>query len=395
MQTPFPKGRTAFLVVHGIGEQEPFETLDNFSRGLMSYFKSEGISFRADHKLAQRRGAGGSSWTESFIRLRSATGEDWIDVHEYYWAYLTEKKIAAGEIWQWLDQTFQGLVLFSEENRELQQRYERHGRPYWTRLNHVLTLLRWFYPIAWALRAAIPAWRWLRWIREGIERWGVVILVDFIGDIAIYTTTDQKASHYQIRQRILSESQVLLEQLLADGDCDRVLIAGHSLGSVIAFDTLNRLNIQANLSTNGSVSLEKLQGLITFGSPLDKVAFFFRERAGKEQCLRRQMIDHLHSFKAKPLSFQENEYLLSNPVNKKLDRLPWVNYYNDKDPISGRLEFYEIPEENNIPLDLPQGWGVAHNGYWEHGPLYAEITRRFLRAQAAGGMKLAQPARSS
>jgi hypothetical protein len=34
--------RTAMLVIHGIGEQNPYETLDQFARNLTRYLKHEG-----------------------------------------------------------------------------------------------------------------------------------------------------------------------------------------------------------------------------------------------------------------------------------------------------------------------------------------------------------------
>jgi hypothetical protein len=34
--------RTAILVIHGIGQQNPYETLDQFARNLMRYLKYEG-----------------------------------------------------------------------------------------------------------------------------------------------------------------------------------------------------------------------------------------------------------------------------------------------------------------------------------------------------------------
>ena len=64
---------------------------------------------------------------------------------------------------------------------------------------------------------------------------------------------------------------------------DRVLIAGHSLGSVIAYDTLNELLDRARSSNSTAHAfaprdLEKLRGLVTFGCPLNKIFYFSREQ---------------------------------------------------------------------------------------------------------------------
>jgi len=47
----FPTGRTAFVVIHGIGEQSPFETLDSFGRGLLGEFDQQRIAYQLAHKL--------------------------------------------------------------------------------------------------------------------------------------------------------------------------------------------------------------------------------------------------------------------------------------------------------------------------------------------------------
>ncbi len=384
MADRFPKGRTAFVVIHGIGQQNPFDTLDDFTRGFVRYLESEEIPFQLVHRIAERKSAGGSAWKENYVRIQPEGAADaWIDVHEYYWAFLSEGKISLPEIWRWVEETLEGTRRFYEENTELQRRYAPGElESYGTRFLFLARVLRWLYPVVLLctriLQWAGPYGRVFRWLRDWFERRAVSFIIGYIGDIALYTTTDQKSSHYDVRQKILRESQALLEDLLRDDDCDRVLLAGHSLGSVIAYDTLNRLNLQANLPDGNELPLEKLAGLVTFGSPLDKVAFFFREQAGKEQYVRRQIIDHLHSFKAKPLQVGRNRYLLANPVVPKLDRLPWVNYYNDNDPISGRLDFYRIAPEDNVHLNLLEGWGIAHGGYWSHVPFYRDLALRFL-----------------
>lgn len=59
-------------------------------------------------------------------------------------------------------------------------------------------------------------------------------------------------------------------------------------------------------------------------------------------------MDHLHSFKAKSFYFSKERIQISNPLNPMLDNIPWVNYYNEDDPVSGYLDFY-----NMVPGELP------------------------------------------
>ncbi len=415
----FPQGRTALMVIHGIGEQIPFESLDSFTRGLIKYLKTQKVRCKLSHQIVEQQEVDGSSWTESFVRLNSTEQADWsIDIHEYYWAYLTEEMISPAEVWQWLEQTLQGTDRFYKqpENRHLledlqenqrisPQPYLKNLSPFWSgqsstyswyRLSQVVWRLRFLYPL---LRLALfliptwPYWKPLLRLRRWIGRQTTQVIVGYIGDIAIYTAMDQKSKYFRIRQKILSGAQALLEAVLKDQDCDRVIVIGHSLGSVIAYDALNRLNIKASLRSKlphkqgaqFDEQLKKLGGLITFGSPLDKVAFFFREQLGgslnsgeEAPYIRLQILRHLYSFKAKLSQSDSKEIEVDSPVEPKLDHLPWVNYWNRKDPISGHLHFYTINDKDNVHLDLPERWGEAHNGYWRCPNFYEDIVRRFL-----------------
>ena len=118
----FPKGRTAFFVIHGIGQQDPFETLDEFTRGFLRHLQVGAVPFKIGHRITQRQGAAGTGWIESFVRIRSLDEKDWIDIHEYYWAYLTEREITAAEVWQWIGRTLDGTIRFYEKNRQLLDR---------------------------------------------------------------------------------------------------------------------------------------------------------------------------------------------------------------------------------------------------------------------------------
>ncbi|MDI6781701.1 MAG: hypothetical protein QME49_06355 [bacterium] len=378
MTASFPKGKTAFLVIHGIGEQNPFETLDSFSRGMIDHLRSQSITFHAEHRLTKQSNAEDGSWTESYVRLKPTDSDDIIDIHEYYWAYLTEEKISVPEVWEWVEKTLQGTRRFYRENKDLQRRYEKNGKVSY-KLEKVaswcLRFLSLIYPIVRLLSYIMPSWA------RNLENWlkmrGAYIIKGYIGDIAIYTTMDKKSRFFKIRQQILVQCQTILESIIADPQYERIIIAGHSLGSVISYDTLNRLNIKTNMNRNSNLPVEKIKGLVTFGSPLDKIAFFFREHAGKEEYIRRQIMEHFHSFKAKSLSSYTNGMNLSNPIEPLLDKILWINYYNEKDPISGHLDFYKVDE--NIEIDLPGQWGVAHIQYWDDRNLfYKDITERFL-----------------
>ena len=74
-----------------------------------------------------------------------------------------------------------------------------------------------------------------------------------MGDVAIYATTDVKSKHFNIRKSILDESVKEVKSLIDDPRYEKIIIVGHSLGSVIAFDTLNRITHAANIDQENGV----------------------------------------------------------------------------------------------------------------------------------------------
>lgn len=375
----FPKGRTAFLVIHGIGEQNPYETLDGFGRGMYAILKGRDGSVQAEHRMAVREDPDGLPWTEHYVRLKPKDGGDYIDIHEYYWAYLTEKRISVAEIWEWAAKTLEATERFYRDNKDLAEKYE--GKYRFRRVARLLCVMRLVYPLVSLIPAVfsvvpIMRFRWFEALANWAKKKATYILIGYIGDIAIYTSVDEKSQFFPVRRNILNKCLSLLEELL-QSDYDRVIVAGHSLGSVIGYDTLNRLNIKANAAGGEKLNLHKLRGLVTFGSPLDKIAFFFREHARKQQEFRRQIVEHLHSFRAKPLDIANYTILVNNPIRSHLAHVCWVNYFNTLDPVSGQLDYYHVDE--NREVTLPGPWGVAHVQYWDdRASFYQHIADRFL-----------------
>jgi len=231
------------------------------------------------------------------------------------------------------------------------------------------------------------------------------ILIDYVGDIAVYVNTDQFSSSYSARAQILDECTTGLARLLQERTIpndptspyvyDRVLIAGHSLGSVIAYDTLNELLDRTRTSNPTShpidpSDLDKLRGLITFGCPLNKIFYFFREHLPPAQALRRQLLDVLHGFRVvDPLKAygtgRSGGPMSVNPdprwaaAEKSLaSGFRWINAFALADPISGRLSFYDLQGDHNQKIFpyLKPGW--AHLEYWKDPHFYTFFRDRLL-----------------
>jgi pimeloyl-ACP methyl ester carboxylesterase len=226
----------------------------------------------------------------------------------------------------------------------------------------------------------------------------------FATDTAIFCLHDQRSSYYEIREKVLKGAVDELIALLKDKDIEgnelyqQIIVVGHSLGAVIAYDAFNRIarDISAPKSPlRINVALvQKVKGLVTFGSFLDVVAFFFQAHVPdldkprgikawlakvvlffKEHvpspikrvlpCLfwkkgrvhaypinmEKQITDQRHAFKKKlPATYGVN------PVQYQLLKdVRWLNLYHPDDFISNcELIAYEFdPGDAQVKCDTP------------------------------------------
>ena len=207
-------------------------------------------------------------------------------------------------------------------------------------------------------------------------------LVQYVGDVTAYVTSNKIDRFDELRRKIKdlardSASAVYSAQAAAGNQFEygKVAVVGHSLGSVIAYDTLNRLLVdddlaagpppvpRANVASRTSIFL-------TFGSPLDKTAFFFSIMGKNTRHVREQL-----AAVVQPLI---QDY-------KKYRTFPWVNVYSRNDIISGALEFYDLPgtaippgvknvkdEDAFVPL-------VAHVDYWGNRTVWDQLLQAVIR----------------
>ncbi len=366
----WPKERMAFLVIHGIGEQNPFETLDSFVRNFWkTLMKNNPGSNIAIKHYVRPRTDNGKEWTENFISLvKDGQSDCAIDFYEYYWAYKMEGEITFQELVDWLVKTSDGAEKFYKQNNELVKKYEGKSGDFWY-LKHLGCIMR---ALAFFRVLKIPYFDCIRPFVKPFLSKATQLFVDYMGDVAIYTTTDVKSKHYHVRNSILTDAVKEVKALIGNDRYKNVIIAGHSLGSVIAYDTLNRVNHALNLNQKEWQFANKINGLVTFGSPLDKTAFFFREHTPDEQYVRRQILDHFHSFKGRDLNLKREEVKVEDPIMPLLDnQIHWINFWDGKDPVSGHLDFYVV--DKNIQVNMGAKYGVAHIAYWEYEKMYEAI----------------------
>lgn len=206
-----------------------------------------------------------------------------------------------------------------------------------------------------------------------------LFLTTAIGGLAVYLGSDELSVNFEARSQILSECSHTVSELLG-GFCDlspdgtqklsydRILIAAHSLGSVIAYDVLNDLIAQhldgGARDSSTTLPFDRVTGLFTFGCPLNKVYYFFRSRVDQKTTILNQILYALHSFRVRTPRPSGSESI-SAPFSKDFR---WLNAWCRLDVISGRMVFYQA-DENRV---VSQGFepATAHVGYWKNPLLY-------------------------
>lgn len=208
--------------------------------------------------------------------------------------------------------------------------------------------------------AAAVGWWFLKWLR------------DYVGDIALYVTADRQPAADRGRHAIKTGAARLVQALLRDSDYDRVVLVGHSLGSVIALDALNELSRDQRVENRGpKAPLGKLAGLLTFGSPLDKVAYFFREQPSDSAAVHAQLLSFLHATGRLPSQRDDGPYRLAR-YDDPLKGLRWTNLHAGMDVISDPLLFYRVGKRQRHRY-FPVG---AHGRYWHDARTYAALKQQ-------------------
>lgn len=411
-------GNVAVLLIHGIGEQQPYETIDGFARGLADYFRRQ----QCDVGLAAKAFPH-ENWTELAVELairREGQEQGRITVHEYYWTPYCEGKIKYAEVLAWMART--ALSPIERFRRHLAAEAAAEGSTvgegrtaflFFRELLRTITIPLLFLALTLWVVLVIRQPNWsavaslslpglaagfgqavrhplavLEWAAN-LAAWAGMhrVLVGYLGDVALYTNADRRARSYAVRNSILTGAVDALRQLLQrahGGGYDRVILAAHSLGTVVALDAIDRLRAEAQSAEQTAV-LNCLTGLITFGSPLDEVLYFFQQEAGQVQAIRTQLVNWLHSFRRARSGNDYRPYQLMDYSYRTAPELWWMNLYCPLDPVGpAPLKFYRPNEQ--VELRGPWLWGYAHVQYTAEASLYQHIGERYfaLGARAAG-----------
>ncbi|MGE5242873.1 MAG: hypothetical protein ACM3SQ_01415 [Betaproteobacteria bacterium] len=165
-----------------------------------------------------------------------------------------------------------------------------------------------------------------------VLRW---FLVEFVGDVAAYVSAPWLDRFNRLRDAIKKTAVDVGQGVYANRTYEHVVVLGHSLGSVVAYDVLNGLindDLLASAAPGGRPRdvVARTRTLVTFGSPLDKTAFIFRRQGGSSHAVREAL-----AAAVQPIVVRD----AWRPGR-------WINIWSRRDWISGPLEYYDRPGES-------------------------------------------------
>ena len=257
VRDPRQPPRQAVVLIHGIGEQRPMETLRGFVASLLAKgsFHSKPDLISGSYELRRLKLRRVAPDGKGHPGLNGAWPET--DFFEYYWAHQMHGT-RASHVRRWL------LNLLGSGRHFV---WHRHGYP---RL-HALAVCAWGMVLVPVLLAAAVYWGlgpgpWLsdpvKWVGAAGGALALVLfalrttfnsLLDVVGDAARYF--DVQPQNVARRHDILRGGVDVLRHLhdLHERQGDdvmyrygRIVLVGHSLGSVIAYDILRHYWAQVN-----------------------------------------------------------------------------------------------------------------------------------------------------
>jgi predicted alpha/beta hydrolase family esterase len=421
------RGPVAVLVCHGMGQQVRYETISSVAQAILVEAQKQRATIEpVQVHLCE---ANDDLMARAEVKWKKGGEEHEVHVYEAYWAPLTEGKVTYWDTIKFLVRAALSGLKHSRPFWRGSFRRWMFGGPKrmtigpvtWIGLLVVLLCLlaqvgivayvslslaqQWKVAISQPLPTGVVSWiAWLAPFFPGIKTssswqsaathflvwFGLVaeavfmryFLIEFVGDVAAYVSPykDSKFDevHHQIRKIGLNVGKVIYgfsEKDATVPEYEHVVVVGHSLGSVLAYDSLNALiNLDGVCSTGPRNVAKRTRALITFGSPLDKTAFMFRNQAKRsEDWIREQLAAAMQplivSYDYRPTTFK------------------WVNIWSPMDIISGSLDYYDDPEPD--PDDAPKpeqqvenlcDWAAwipfaAHVQYWGNTMLREQLYR--------------------
>ena len=388
--------KVAILFCHGMGQQVPYETITNVAEALKKNIKQD--TFKISQALF---GDDTYARVEGVIENKNGERRE-VHIYEAYWAPFCEGQISFWETVKFLISSgmagigfafgkgfvrwiFGGFRKFKESWLKI---------PIFVLVTLVVAIISFGPPLL--ICYAIFSGKELNILNVllyyilpvGVTVGAYNFVKKFIGDVAIYVSSHKLNKYYETRAKIKECALKISKSIysaISDDDgnylYENVVLVGHSLGSVIIYDTLNSLiNMDDIADTSKKVKklniLDRTKYLITFGSPLDKTAFIFRSQVKERSEIREAL-----AASKQPMV-----------VDYRFRPDRWVNIYSWLDLVSARLRYYDWPEwedsknpkriinlQDREALTLANLLGIfylrAHSQYWNHDLLVSTLLK--------------------
>lgn len=223
--------RVAVIVIHGIGEQSPMGTMSDLCKSIIAYEESKNWMDRGQNYFSAPDDSLNSfelnKWIvkESTDKKRSIT-----DFYEYYWAHYMDNNS-----WRHITGWLLKHVLKKHPPRII-------GILIWAAL--VLTIIASLSYLVFSLLEFFKCTGDLK-IPLGGSILGLLLFVfgylskpviNYLADAVRYF--DPKPYNIAKREKIRRQGVELLESLSKSDKYDRIVVVGHSLGSVVGYDIL-------------------------------------------------------------------------------------------------------------------------------------------------------------
>lgn len=221
------KNRTAVVLIHGIGEQRPTSTLREFLNGI----KDEKIHF-----WEKPDGHSGNYETRKMTMDLVEGHSHMHDFYEFYWAHHM-RDTRFSHISDWVKRViFRVPSAVSNRLRKAYWTIWGSAFAFWGILGIFIWKTDWFSFLK--LIGYISSTLVLSYPIGKISS----LLFNYLGDAARYM--DPKPSNVSERRNIREEGLALLRRLHDSGEYKNIILIGHSLGSVIAYDLIKFLWIE-------------------------------------------------------------------------------------------------------------------------------------------------------
>ena len=218
--------KQAVVVIHGIGEQRPMDTLRGFVEAMIPTDTPDGtpLYWSKPDRLSRNFD----------LRVLKASGRTSTDFYEYYWAHKMQGT-KFGHLLGWL------WDIFKRPRRDIPEAIVPIWRSTrWTVL--VLLLLVASGTLATAWGQLPPSDNPFALIPLLLAAMGLALrysALAYLGDAARYLSPNPQ--NVMVREQIRADGVDLLRALHNQGDYERIIVVGHSLGSVIAYDIVGYL----------------------------------------------------------------------------------------------------------------------------------------------------------